>query len=153
MHRLGVPNLRRVHLRDKRRLEAKVSAYVLPSPCCLRSLWTLGTLAAFGALRAGTGLLPLLLLLFFLFLLFAAGLSAAPSGRSRGLAFVNETALVALVAFAVLEELALGVDASRRRAPPSGGRLATAFSFAFTLRPTTWLVRHLMFVGTLVFAA
>ena len=61
---------------------------------------------------------------------------------------MDETALVAFVAFAVLEELALGVNASRRRAPPSGGRLA--FTFAFALRPTTWLV---MFVGTLVFAA
>ena len=67
---------------------------------------------------AGTGLLSPVLLLFFLFLLFAAGLSAAPSGRSRGLAFVNEATFVALVAFAVLKELALGVNASGEKGSP-----------------------------------
>ena len=59
------------------------------APTAPRAFGTLGTTAALGALGAGTGLLSPVLLLFFLFLLFAAGLSAAPSGRSRGLAFVN----------------------------------------------------------------
>ena len=54
---------------------------------------------------------------------------------------MSETALITLVALAVLEELAFGIiDASRRRAPLSGRRLASAFAFTSTLRATTWLV-------------